>query len=45
LIPAPVKFLLIDGAGHDLGFGRRVRADMEDVPERIVRAFLAATGS
>jgi len=42
LIPAPVRFLLIDGAGHDLGFGRRVRAGMQDVPERIVRAFLAA---
>jgi uncharacterized protein len=36
LIPAPVEFLLIDGAGHDLGFGRRVRAGMEDIPERIV---------
>ena len=45
LIPAPVNFLLIEGAGHDLGFGRRVRAAMQDVPERIVRAFLAATSS
>jgi len=45
LIPASVEFLLIEGAGHDLGFGRRVRNGMEDVPERIVRAFLAATSS
>ena len=45
LIPAPVSFLLIEGAGHDLGFGRRVRAGMQDVPERIARAFLAATSS
>ena len=39
LIPAPVWFLLIEPAGHDLGFGRRVRAGMQDVPQRIVRAF------
>jgi Predicted hydrolase of the alpha/beta-hydrolase fold len=45
LIPAPVRFLLIEGAGHDLGFGKRVRAAMQDVPDRIVRAFLTATSS
>src|SRR3954469_11930702 len=45
LIPAAVEFLLIEGAGHDLGFGRRPRAGMQDVPDRIVRAFLAATTS
>src|SRR3954468_14944274 len=45
LIPAPVKFLLIEGAGHDLGFGRRGRASMQDVPDRIVRAFLGVTSS
>src|SRR4051812_18549375 len=45
LISAAVEFLLIEGAGHDLGFGRRVRADMQDVPDRIVRAFMAATTS
>jgi predicted alpha/beta-hydrolase family hydrolase len=45
LIPAAVEFLLIESAGHDLGFGRRPRAGMQDVPDRIVRAFLAATTS
>src|SRR4051812_1395588 len=45
LIPAAAEFLLIEGAGHDLGFGSRVRAGMQDVPDRIVRAFLAATSS
>ena len=30
---------------HDLGFGRNVRPAMQDVPDRIVRAFLAATTS
>jgi hypothetical protein len=39
LIPAEVSFLLIEGAGHDLGFGRRVRAGMQDVPQRIAHAF------
>jgi predicted alpha/beta-hydrolase family hydrolase len=39
LVPAPVSFLLIEGAGHDLGFGRRVGKGMQDVPLRIVRAF------
>src|SRR3954465_3185838 len=45
LIPAASEFLLIGGAGHDLGFGRRVRSGMQDVPDRIVRAFMAATTS
>ena len=40
-----VEFLVIEGAGHDLGFGRRVHTGMQDVPDRIVRAFLAATTS
>ena len=44
LIPASVTFLLIDGAGHDLGFGRRVGKGMQDVPLRIVRAFLDGPG-
>lgn len=39
LVPAQVSFLLIEGAGHDLGFGRRVRPGMQDVPQRIARAF------
>ena len=42
LIPAPVSFLGVEGAGHDLGFGRRVRTGMQDVPERIVHAFLVS---
>ena len=44
LVPAPVSFLLIEGAGHDLGFGRRVGKGMQDVPSRIVRAFLDGPG-
>jgi len=45
LIPATVKFLLIEGAGHDLGFGRRVRSGMQDVPHRIVRSLLEMVSS
>lgn len=36
LIPGQVSLLLIERAGHDLGFGRRARA--QDVPQRIARA-------
>ena len=28
-----------DGAGHDLGFGRRAKAQSDDLPSRIVEAF------
>jgi predicted alpha/beta-hydrolase family hydrolase len=45
LIPATVNFLLIEGAGHDLGFGRRVRSGMQDVPQRIVRSLLEMVSS
>jgi len=45
LIPATVNFLLIEGAGHDLGFGRRVRSGMQDVPHRIVRSLLEMVSS
>jgi uncharacterized protein len=39
LIPGRTSFLLVEGAGHDLGFGRRARAGMQDLPSRIVHAF------
>jgi len=44
-ISAPKSFLLIEGAGHDLGFGSRVKSGMQDVPSRIVRAFLGFLAS
>lgn len=44
LIPARVSFLLIEGAGHDLGFGRRVGKGMQEVPARIMRALQSAVG-
>ncbi|MDP9269226.1 MAG: dienelactone hydrolase family protein [Acidobacteriota bacterium] len=45
LIPVPAAFLMIEGAGHDLGFGRRARSknsapgNNDDLPRRIVTAF------
>ena len=33
------SLLLIEGAGHDLGYGRRISAKMQDVPMRIVHEF------
>jgi uncharacterized protein len=39
LIPAQTSLLIVEGAGHDLSFGRRAHASMPDVPQRIVQAF------
>ena len=38
-IPARTSLFLIEGAGHDLGFGRASRG-MQDVPARIAQTFL-----
>jgi uncharacterized protein len=42
LISAPVSFLMVEGAGHDLGFGHRSAKKVQDLPERVVAAFLSA---
>lgn len=39
LMPGKVSLLLIEGAGHDLGFGRKAKAGLQEVPQRIARAF------
>src|SRR5262249_41951875 len=36
LIPGDPAFVVIEGAGHDLGYGRRLRGTMHEVPQRIV---------
>jgi predicted alpha/beta-hydrolase family hydrolase len=38
-IPARTSFLIIEGAAHDLGYGRRPSKNMQDVPARIAQAF------
>ena len=38
LIPAATSVLLVENAGHDLGYGRGKR--MEDLPQRIAEAFI-----
>jgi predicted alpha/beta-hydrolase family hydrolase len=50
LIPTRTLLLPIDGAGHDLGFGRRSKLQVGDLPDRIVTSFRtllaqAASGS
>ncbi len=42
LIPAPTALLTVEGAGHDLGWGRPAQRDA-GVPTRIVEAFVALT--
>jgi len=39
LIPAQTSLLLVEGAGHDLSFGRKALAARLDIPKRIVDAF------
>jgi uncharacterized protein len=39
LIGAPQEHLVIDGAGHDLGWSRRVRPEFLDVPAKVAVAF------
>ena len=39
LIPGKVSLLLIEAAGHDLGFGRKAKAGLQDAPQRIAHAF------
>jgi uncharacterized protein len=39
LIGAPHEHLVIEGAGHDLGWSRRVRPELLDLPDKILGAF------
>ena len=39
-MPSKPTLLTIPGVGHDLGFGKRARAKMEDLPQQILQAFL-----
>jgi predicted alpha/beta-hydrolase family hydrolase len=39
LIPAKTKLLPVEGAGHDLGFGKKSAGKMEDLPRRVLAAF------
>lgn len=44
LIPARTSLLLIEGAGHDLGFARRATARSQEIPNKIAEAFRAVRG-
>lgn len=39
LIPAETGIIHVDGAGHDLGFSRKVTAVARELPARVVAAF------
>lgn len=39
LVPTKPRLLIVDGVGHDLGFGRRSKSKNEDLPQQILRAF------
>lgn len=43
LIPAPTALVVVEGAGHDLGWGRAQRPDA-GLPQQILRAFLTLVG-
>ena len=42
LLTAPHSLLLIESAGHDLGYGRRISRTSQDLPSRTLQAFLKA---
>jgi hypothetical protein len=44
LIPAKTSLLLLEGAGHDLGFGRQATARNQETPRKIADAFRALMG-
>ena len=39
LIPSRTRLLPVEGAGHDLGFGKKSKSHMADLPRRILAAF------
>jgi hypothetical protein len=39
LIPAPTALIPVEGAGHDLSFGREERNAALDLPSKILDAF------
>jgi predicted alpha/beta-hydrolase family hydrolase len=39
LVPAKTKLLPVEGAGHDLGFGKGGKGRVDDLPLRILAAF------
>lgn len=40
LIEAKTLLIRVEGAGHDLGYGRKVTAAAKDLPDRVVRALM-----
>jgi len=45
LISAKTELLIVEGVGHDLGFGRKVASLAKDLPARVVEAFMQLAAS
>jgi predicted alpha/beta-hydrolase family hydrolase len=44
LLPGKTDLMIVEGAGHDLGYGRRAKSKATDLPRRVVGAFLELLG-
>jgi hypothetical protein len=40
LVPHKTNLMMVEGVGHDLGYGRRAKGKAVDLPQRIVSALL-----
>lgn len=38
LVPAKTKLMIVEGAGHDLGYGRRARSKAAELPQHVAKA-------
>lgn len=44
LIPGKPELMIVAGAGHDLGYGKRAKSKSAELPQRISERFLEMTG-
>ena len=44
LVPAKPEVMIVDGAGHDLGYGKRAKSKAAELPQRICEEFLKRMG-
>ncbi|HSE50161.1 MAG TPA: alpha/beta family hydrolase [Terriglobales bacterium] len=44
LVPGTPRLMIVEGAGHDLGYGKRAKSKSAELPQRIREAFLKMVG-
>jgi predicted alpha/beta-hydrolase family hydrolase len=44
LVPGTPRLMIVEGAGHDLGYGKRAKSKSAELPQRIREAFLKMLG-